>query len=100
TTPTPRPGYITLSSSLASLNIGQSSSGTASLMVTSINSYNNITWLSVALPSNATNVLTASLNPGIVTPPAKGGANSTLTVAASSNAPTGNYQITDRKSVV
>jgi len=34
------------------------------------------------------------LNPGIVTPPAKGGANSTLTVAASSNAPTGNYQIT------
>jgi len=63
-------------------------------MVTSINSYNNITWLSVALPSNATNILTASLNPGIVTPPAKGGANSTLTVAASSNAPTGNYQIT------
>ncbi len=92
--PTPRPGDFTLSSSLASLNIGQGSGGTATLMVTSINSYNNITWLSVALPSNATNVLTASLNPDIVTPPAKGGANSTLTVAASSNAPTGNYQIT------
>src|SRR2546425_2797841 len=92
--PTPRPGDFTLSSSQASLNIGQGSSGTATLMVTSINSFNNITWLSVALPSNATTVLTASLNPGIVTPPAKGGANSTLTVAASSNAPTGNYQIT------
>src|SRR5438552_6527686 len=92
--PTPRPGDFTLSSSQASLNIGQGSSGTATLTVTSINSYNNITWLSVALPSNATNALTASLNPGIVTPPAKGGANSTLTVVASSNAPTGNYQIT------
>src|SRR3989441_8455335 len=92
--PTPRPGDFILSSSQASLNIGQGSSGTATLTVTSINSYNNITWLSVALPSNATNALTASLNPGIVTPPAKGGANSTLTVVASSNAPTGNYQIT------
>src|SRR5437660_3501785 len=92
--PTPRPGDFTLSSSQASLNIGQGSSGTATLTVTSINSYNNITWLSVALPSNATNALTASLNPGIVTPPAKGGANSTLTVAASSNAPTGIYPIT------
>src|SRR5439155_19855859 len=85
---------FTISSSQASLNIGQGSIGTATLTVTSINSYNNITWLSVAMPSNATNALTASLNPGIVTPPAKGGANSTLTVAASCNAPTGNYQIT------
>jgi len=92
--PTPRPGDFTLSSSQASMSIGQGSTGTTILTVTSINSYNNITWLSVALPSNATNALTASLNPGIVTPPAKGGANSTLTVAASSNAPTGNYQIT------
>src|SRR5207247_10309589 len=92
--PSPRPRDFTLSSSQSRLNIRQVSSGTATVMVTSINSYNNITWLSVALPSNATNVLTASLNPGIVTPPAKGGANSTLTVAASSNAPTGNYQIT------
>src|SRR5437588_8268471 len=91
--PTPRPGDFTLSSSQASLNIGQGSSGTATLTVTSINSYNNITWLSVALPSNATTAFTASLNPGIVTPPAKGGANSTLTVASPSNAPTRIYPI-------
>ena len=92
--PTPHPEDFTLSSSQAGLNIEQGSTGTVTLTVTSINSYNNITWLSVAMPSNATNALTASLNPGIVTPPAKGGANSILTVAASSNAPTGNYQIT------
>src|SRR5207245_8611429 len=91
---TPRTGDFTLSSSQASMSIGQGSTGTTILTVTSINSYNNITWLSVALASNATNALTASLNPGIVTPPAKGGANSTLTVAASSNAPTGIYPIT------
>src|SRR5438552_15109885 len=91
--PTPRPGDFTLSSSQASLNIGQGSSGTATLTVTSINSYNNITWLSVALPSNATNDLTASLNSGIVTHPAKGGAKSTLTVEASSNVTTGILQI-------
>src|SRR5438552_13050583 len=92
--PTPRPGDFTLSSSQASLNIGQGSSGTTTLTVMSINSYDNITWLSVALPSNATNALTASFNPSIVTPPAKGGVNSTLRISASPNAPTGTYPIT------
>jgi uncharacterized membrane protein len=92
--PTPRQGDFTLSSSQTSLNIKQGSTGTTTLTVTSINSFNNFTWLSAALPSNATNVLTASLNPTIVTPPPNGKTNSTLTVAASSNAPTGNYPVT------
>ena len=91
--PTPHPGDFSLSSSQTSVNIEQGSTGTTTLTVTSINSYNNVTWLSVALPSNATSALTTSLNPSIVTPPAKGGANSTLTVAASSNAPIGSYPI-------
>src|SRR5256885_9053061 len=92
--PTSHLGDFTLSSSQASLNIGQGSSGTTTLTVMSINSYDNITWLSVALPSNATNALTASFNPSIVTPPAKGGVNSTLRISASPNAPTGTYPIT------
>src|SRR3989442_449258 len=92
--PTPHPEDFTLSYAQASLNIEQGSTGTATLTVTSINSYNNVTWLSIALPSNATNNLKSSLNPSIVTPPAKGAVNSTLTVAASSNAPTGNYPMT------
>ncbi|HEX9197476.1 MAG TPA: hypothetical protein VF906_06735 [Candidatus Bathyarchaeia archaeon] len=92
--PTPHPEDFTLSSSQAGLNIEQGSTGTVTLTVTSINSYNNITWLSDVLPSNATSALTASLNPSVVTPPAKGAVNSTLTVAASPNAPTGNYPVT------
>jgi len=94
--PTPHPEDFTLSSSQAGLNIEQGSTGTVTITVTSINSYNNITWLSDVLPSNATSALTASLNPSVVTPPAKGAVNSTLTVAASPNAPTGNYPVTVR----
>ncbi len=50
--------------------------------------------LIVALPSNATNTLTTSLNPSSVTPPDNRAANSTLTVSASPNAPIGDYLIT------
>ncbi len=92
--PTPHPGDFTFLSSQTSLNVRQGSGATATLMVTSINGYNNVTWLAVALPANATNVLTTSLNPSSVIPPANHGANSTLTVSASPNAPTGNYLVT------
>ncbi len=92
--PSPHPGDFTLSSSQTSLDIRQGSGATATLTVTSINGYNNVTWLSVSLPSNATNALTTSLNPSSITPPDNRGANSTLTVEASSNAPTGNYLVT------
>jgi len=92
--PTPHPGDFTFLSSQTSLDVRQGSGATATLMVTSINGYNNVTWLAVALPANATNVLTTSLNPSSVIPPANHGANSTLTVSASPNAPTGNYLVT------
>ncbi len=92
--PTPHPGDFTFLSSQTSLDVRQGSGATPTLMVTSINGYNNVTWLAVALPANATNVLTTSLNPSSVIPPANHGANSTLTVSASPNAPTGNYLVT------
>ena len=92
--PAPHPGDFTFLSSQTSLDVRQGSGATATLMVTSINGYNNVTWLAVALPANATNVLTTSLNPSSVIPPANHGANSTLTVSASPNAPTGNYLVT------
>ena len=92
--PSPHLGDFTLTSSQTSLDIRQGSGATTTLTVTSINNYNNVTWLSIALPSNATNALTTSLGPSNVTPPDNRGANSTLTVSASSNAPIGNYLIT------
>ncbi|HEX9612481.1 MAG TPA: hypothetical protein VGA05_02585 [Candidatus Bathyarchaeia archaeon] len=92
--PPPHPGDFTLTSSQTSLDIRQGSGATTTLTVTSINNYNNVTWLSVALPSNATNALTTSLIPSNVTPLDNRGANSSLTVSASSNAPIGNYMIT------
>src|SRR6266702_7811673 len=54
--PTPRPGDFTLSSSQASLNIGQGSSGTATLSLKSINNHRDLHSFTTPRSSDASTI--------------------------------------------
>jgi hypothetical protein len=82
---------FTIGASPSSLTIAQGSSGTSTITVTSLNSFNSATTLSTSgLPSG----VTAAFSTNPVTPPANGSATSTLTLTASGTATTGNATVT------
>src|SRR3982075_1431433 len=82
---------FTIGASPSSLTIAQGTSGTSTITVTSLNSFNSATTLSASgLPSG----VTAACSPNPVTPPANGSATSTLTLTASGTATTGNATVT------
>jgi hypothetical protein len=75
----------------ASLTVTRGSNGTSTITVNSLNGFNSATTLSASgLPSG----VTASFSTNPVTPPANGGAASTLTLTASSTATTGTATVT------
>src|SRR6202163_4703270 len=82
---------FTIGASPSSLTIAQGSSGTSTITITSLNSFNSATTLSASgLPSG----VTAAFSTNPVTPPANGSATSTLTLTASGTATTGNATVT------
>jgi hypothetical protein len=82
---------FTIGASPSSLSIAQGSSGTSTITITSLNSFNSATTLSASgLPSG----VTAAFSTNPVTPPANGSATSTLTLTASGTATTGNATVT------
>ncbi len=82
---------FTVSASPSSLTITQGSNGTSTITITSLNGFNAATTLSASgLPSG----VTAAFSTNPVTPPANGTATSTLTLAASGTATTGNATVT------
>jgi hypothetical protein len=82
---------FTIGASPSSLTIAQGSSGTSTITITSLNSFNAATTLSASgLPSG----VTAAFSTNPVTPPANGSATSTLTLTASGTATTGNATVT------
>src|SRR6267143_2967785 len=84
------PDY-TIAAAPASLTIAQGSSGTSTITITSLNSFNSATTLSASgLPGG----VTAAFSTNPVTPPANGSAASTLTLTASSTSTTGTATVT------
>src|SRR5207302_5172170 len=82
---------FSIAASPSSLSIAQGSSGTSTITITSLNSFNSATTLSASgLPGG----VTAAFSPNPVTPPANGSATSTLTFTASSTATTGTSTVT------
>ena len=82
---------FTIGASPSSLTIAQGSSGTSTITITSLNSFNSATTLSASgLPGG----VTAAFSTNPVTPPANGSATSTLTLTASGTATTGNATVT------
>jgi hypothetical protein len=80
-----------ISASPASVTVAQGGSGTSTITVSSLNGFSAATSLSASgLPSG----VTASFNPGSVTPPSGGAAASTLTLTASATATTGTSAVT------
>ena len=82
---------FTIGASPSSLTIAQGGNGTSTITITSQNSFNSATTLSATgLPSG----VTAAFSTNPVTPPANGGATSTLTLTASATATTGSASVT------
>lgn len=81
---------FSLAVSPTAITVPQGGSNSATVTVTSVNSFSSATSLSVSsLPSG----VTASFSSSSVTPPAGGSANSTLTLSASSSAAPGTYTV-------
>jgi hypothetical protein len=87
---TPVPDF-SISAAPTSLSVAQGANGNSTVTVSSLNGFNSATSLSASgLPTG----VTASFNPGSVTPAAGGSAASTLTLAASPTAATGTSTVT------
>jgi hypothetical protein len=88
--PTASPDFA-VSAAPSSLTVSQGATGTSTVSVASLNGFSGATSLSASgLPSG----VTATFAPGTVTPAAGGSANATLSLAASSTAPTGASTVT------
>ena len=86
-TPSASPDF-SLACSPSSLTVQQGTSGTSTCTVTSSGGFSSAVALSCAsLPAG----VTCAYNPGSVTPPANGGASSTLTVSVDGSVATGGY---------